>query len=121
MDVWVRYWAKRIAIAGACLVMILCIALQMSPPVAVVRGLVVGLVIYVSALLLGGVVGQMLVRILAEDALKREAEDQQEEDPGDRAIERIRDRVLGRDPGADQSDAFPEPAQTRSDSSKEAA
>ncbi len=70
MDSWVKYWAQRIAFVGTCAVIVWSVALQVSPPMVVLRGLVVGLVLYGALRLMGGLVGQALLREAVANELR---------------------------------------------------
>ena len=102
METWVRFMAKRIAIAATCVVMLAGLVMQLSPWLLVLRGVVVGLAIYLALRIMGYLIGQALIRMLAEAALRREdnqamaepaGEDDEDGIPGGPSLSAIRTAV----------------------------
>ena len=94
---WVRYWAQLIGIAAACLTLALGTALGISPGVVILRSLAVGALVSLVARIAGDLVGKVVLRMVAEDQLRRDEErraenDEDEEDESD-AIDRIKESL----------------------------
>ncbi len=78
MDRWIRHLARQIGAAGLCLTVLVGMLKGLSPLEMLLRGLVVGLVLNFGIVLLGGLIGQALLRLAVEDQLAAEARKAQE-------------------------------------------
>jgi hypothetical protein len=91
---WVERLARRIAAGGLSLTVLAGMAMGLGPLQLILRGAVVGLVLYFAIVLIGGLVGQTLLRLAVEEqlnaqerrALQRQSgeegpEDEEEEEP----------------------------------------
>ena len=78
MDRWVRHLAKQIGAAGLCLTVLVGMLKGLGPLEMLLRGVVIGLVLYFGVVLVGGLVGQALLRMAVEDQMAAEAQKAQE-------------------------------------------
>jgi len=78
VDRWVRHLAKQIGAAGLCLTVLVGMLKGLGPLEMLLRGVVIGLVLYFGVVLVGGLVGQALLRMAVEDQMAAEARKAQE-------------------------------------------
>ncbi len=66
MERWVRHLAKQIAAGGLCLTVLAGMLHGLGPLEVLLRGAVIGLVLYFAIVLVGGLIGQALLRLAVE-------------------------------------------------------
>jgi hypothetical protein len=87
---WIERLARRIAAGGLSLTVLAGMAMGVDPLQLILRGVVVGLVLYFAIVLVGGLVAQSLLRLAVEEqvnakerlALQRRSEGAEPEDGG---------------------------------------
>lgn len=107
-----QYWAKKIGILGACITILSSLLFQVGPLSALLRGLIVGLVLFLAISFTGGLVAQAVLRMAVAEEMRREAErkeaaeraERQSEEPIRRRHE-LREREEPENPVADESPA----------------
>ena len=67
MDRWVRHLAKQVAAGGLCLTVLAGMLQGLGPLEVLLRGVVIGLVLYFAIVLVGGLIGQALLRLAVEE------------------------------------------------------
>jgi len=68
MKTWVTLWANRVGIISSCVTLLANVVLGNAVLISVLRAVVVGFVLYVTMLLLGSLVINALIRLVAEQA-----------------------------------------------------
>ena len=97
MKAWVKFWALRLGLGSACLVVVANLAMETTLALTIGRAIVAGFVIYTGTLFLGGMVGNSLMTLVAEQAALREEKKRREaekreaepEDEIDEAVQRL--------------------------------
>lgn len=69
-----QYWAKKIGILGACITILSSLIFQVGPLSSLMRGLIVGLVLFLAISFTGGLVAQAVLRMAVAEEMRREAE-----------------------------------------------
>lgn len=88
MKAWVKFWALRFGLGSACLVIVSNLAMQTSIAITIGRAVVTGMVIYLGILFLGGMVGNALMMLVAEQAAAREDKKRNE------VVEEVEEEVI---------------------------
>lgn len=74
MEYWVQYWAKKIGILGVCVTILSSLLFQVGPLSSLMRGLIVGLVLFLAVSFIGGLVAQAVLRMAVAEEMRRDAE-----------------------------------------------
>lgn len=108
MERWVRHLAKQVAAGGLCLAVLAGMLQGLGPLEVLLRGIVIGLVLYFAIVLVGGLIGQALLRVAVEEHM---AAAQAQREQARAAARDLEDEDEEDEASADGSDGDPESAQ----------